>query len=150
MVNDARAILAALDGLRLDEEQEALVGLLALVAGQDVEAGDQPGSWRIARKVARERIISTVDPATRHMHKSRSNYRDGYKAHLAVEPETGIITDVDLTPANTGDGPVGVTLLDGDDAVEVFADSAYGSGPVRADLAERGHTAVIKPKPPGL
>jgi IS5 family transposase len=147
LVNDARGILAALDGLRLDEEQEALVGLLALVAGQDVEAGDQPGSWRIARKVARERIISTVDPETRHMHKSRSNYRDGYKAHLAVEPETGIITDVDLTPANTGDGPVGVTLLDGDDAVEVFADSAYGSGPVRADLAERGHTAVIKPWP---
>ena len=31
--------------------------------------------------------------------------------------------------------------------MEVFADSAYGSGPVRADLAERGHTAVIKPWP---
>ena len=148
LVNDAGAILAALDGLRLDEEQEALVGLLALVAGQDVEEGDEPGSWRIARQVAKERIISTVDPETRHMHKSRSNYRDGYKAHLAVEPETGIITDVDLTPANTGDGPTGVALLDGDDdGLEVLADSAYGSGPVRADLAERGHTAVIKPWP---
>ena len=137
-----------LDGVALDDEQEALVGLLALVAGQDVEEGDQPGSWRIARKVAKDRIISTVDPETRHMHKSRSNYRDGYKAHLAVEPETGIITDVDLTPANTGDGPVGVALLDGDDdGLEVLGDSAYGSGPVRADLAERGHTAVIKPWP---
>jgi IS5 family transposase len=82
------------------------------------------------------------------MHKSRSNYRDGYKAHVAVEPETGIITDVDLTPANAGDGPVGVALLDDDnDGLEVLADSAYGSGPVRADLAERGHTAVIKPWP---
>ena len=96
----------------LDDEQQQLVGLLALVAGQDVEEGDQPGSWRIARKVAKDRVISTVDPETRHMHKSRSNYRDGYKAHLAVEPETGIITDVELTPANTGDGPVGVALLD--------------------------------------
>ena len=148
LVNDARAILDALDGVALDDEQQQLVGLLALVAGQDVEEGDQPGSWRIARKVAKERVISTVDPETRHMHKSRSNYRDGYKAHLAVEPETGIITDVELTPANTGDGPVGVALLDDEtDAVEVFADSAYGSGPVRADLAERGHTAVIKPWP---
>ena len=82
------------------------------------------------------------------MHKSRSNYRDGYKAHLAVEPESGIITAVELTPANTGDGPVGVTLLDDEtDAVEVFADSAYGSGRVRADLAEGGHAAVIKPWP---
>ena len=148
LVNDARAILDALEGVALDDEQQQLVGLFALVAGQDVEEGDQPGSWRIARKVAKERVISTVDPETRHMHKSRSNYRDGYKAHLAVEPETGIITDVELTPANTGDGPVGVALLDGDeDALEVFADSAYGSGPVRADLAERGLTAVIKPWP---
>ena len=112
LVNDARAILDALDGVALDDEQQQLVGLLALVAGQDVEAGDEPGSWRIARKVAKERVISTVDPETRHMHKSRSNYRDGYKAHLAVEPETGIITDVELTPANAGDGPVGVALLD--------------------------------------
>jgi IS5 family transposase len=150
LVNDARAILDALDGVALDDEQQQLVGLLALVAGQDVEEGDEPGSWRIARRVAKERVISTVDPETRHMHKSRSNYRDGYKAHVAVEPETGIITDVELTPANIGDGPVGVGLLDDEtDAVEVFADSAYGSGPVRAGLAERGHTAVIKPWPTG-
>jgi IS5 family transposase len=148
LVHDARAILAALDGVVLDDDQQQLVGLLALVAGQDVEPGDTPGSWRIARKVATDRIISTVDPETRHMHKSRANYRDGYKAHLAVEPETGIITDVDLTPANAGDGPVGVALLDDEtEAVEVFADSAYGSGPVRAGLAERGHTTVIKPWP---
>ena len=92
-------------------------------------------------------MISTVDPETRHMHKSRSNYRDGYKAHLAVEPETGIITGVELTPANTGDGPTGVALLDGEEpGLEVLADSAYGSGPVRADLADarshRGDQAV--------
>jgi transposase len=30
-----------------------VVGLLALVAGQDVEPGEQDGSWRIARKVPR-------------------------------------------------------------------------------------------------
>ena len=125
-----------------------LVGLLALVAGQDVEEGDTPGSWRIARKVVKDRTISTVDPETRHMHKSRSNYRDGYKAHLAVEPETGIITGVELTPANVGDGPTGVQLLDDEDpGLEVLGDSAYGSGPVRADLADAGHTAVIKPWP---
>jgi len=148
LVNDARAILDALEGVTLDDDQQQLVGLLALVAGQDVDEGDQPGLWRIARKVAKDRIISTVDPETRHMHKSRSNYRDGYKAHLAVEPETGIITDVELTPANTGDGPVGIALLDDEtDPAEVFADSAYGSGPVRADLARRGHRAVIKPWP---
>jgi IS5 family transposase len=148
LVNDAQAVLDAVADVELDDEQAQLVGLLALVAGQDVEQGDTPGSWRIARKVTKDRVISTVDPETRHMHKSRSHYRDGYKAHLAVEPETGIITGVELTPANAGDGPTGVALLDDDvDDVEVLADSAYGSGPVRADLAERGYHAVIKPWP---
>src|SRR5215203_4926015 len=116
LVGDARAILDAVAGVVLDADQEALVGLLALVAGQDVEEGDTPGSWRIARKVVKDRTIATVAPETRHMHKSRSNYRDGYKAHIGVEPETGIITGIDLTPANVGDGPAGVALLDGEGA----------------------------------
>jgi hypothetical protein len=32
------------------------------------------------------------------MHKSRSVYSDGYKAHVAVEPDTVIVTVVELTP----------------------------------------------------
>ena len=152
LVTDALAVLERLDGVDLDEDQAQLVALLALVAGQDVEPDPDrgEGSWRIARKVAKDRVISTVDPETRHMHKSRSNYRDGYKAHIAVEPDTGIITGCDLTPANTGDGPVGVTLLaDDEPGLDVLADSAYGSGPVRQALDTAAHTAVIKPWPLG-
>lgn len=82
------------------------------------------------------------------MHKSRSSYRDGYKAHIVVEPDTGIITGCELTPANTGDGPVGARLLEHEEpGLDVLADSAYGSGPVRAALGERGDTAIIKPWP---
>lgn len=148
LVNDARAVLDAIADVELDDEQQRLVGLLALVAGQDVEPGDDDGTWRIARKVAKDRVISTVDPETRHMHKSRSSYRDGYKAHLAVEPDTGIITAVALTPANAGDGPTGVALLEHEQSgVQVLGDSAYGSGQVLADLAAAGHQAVIKPWP---
>ena len=40
------------------------------VIGQDLEAGDD-GVLRIARKVAKDRVISTVDPETRHGHKTR-------------------------------------------------------------------------------
>ena len=148
LVNDAVAILDALDDADLDDEGTRLVGLLGLVAGQDVEPGETEGTWRIARRVAKDRVISTVDTETRHMHKSPSSYRDGYKAHIAVEPETGIITACDLTPANIGDGPVGVKLLEGESpGLEVLGDSAYGSGPVRADLQRAAHTAVIKPLP---
>jgi len=152
LVNDALAVLAAISGTDLDDEQRQLVALLALVAGQDVEpdpdGGD--GAWRIAHGTAKDRVISTVDPETRHMHKSRSNYRDGYKAHVAVEPETGIITACDLTPANAGDGPCGVDLLESEEpGLQVLADSAYGSGQVRADLEAAEHDAVIKPWPLG-
>jgi IS5 family transposase len=152
LVNDALAILEALEKLTLDEDQQPLVALLALVAGQDVEPDPErgDGTWKITRGVASERVISTVDPESRHMHKSRSSYRDGYKAHVVVEPDTGIITGCDLTPANTGDGPVGARLLvDDEPGLEVLADSAYGSGPVRAELADHGHTAIIKPWPLG-
>jgi IS5 family transposase len=122
--------------------------LLALIAGQDVEPGDTEGTWRIAQRVAPDRIISVVDPDARHMHKSRSEYRDGYKAHMAVEPDTGIVTGAALTPATTGDGPTGVALLDSEDrGCEVYADSAYGGGDTRAEIRRRGHDAVIKPTP---
>ena len=150
LVTDALAVLAAVDGVDLDTDQHQLVALLALVAGQDVEPDPDrgEGAWRIARGVASERVVSTVDPEARHMHKSRSVYRDGFKAHVAIEPDTGIITGCELTPANVGDGPIGVDLLDGEEpGLEVLADSAYGSGPARADLVAAGHRPIIKPWP---
>jgi transposase len=148
LVNDALLVLAAVDGVDLDDTQQQLVSLLALVAGQDVEPGDTDGSWKIERTVAKQRTISTVDPETRHMHKSWSSYRDCYKAHVAVEPSTGLITACDLTPANAGDGPTGIKLLtDDDDSLDVLADSVYGSGDSLAKLADAEHLILIKPWP---
>ena len=148
LVNDALALVEALEGVELDSEAADAVGLLALVAGQDVEPGDTEGTWRIAQRTAPDRIVSVVDPESRHVHKTVHDYRDGYKAHVAVEPTTGIVTDASLTPGNTPDGPVGVGLLEGEGpGLEVYADSAYGSGQVRADLRAKGHDVVIKPMP---
>jgi IS5 family transposase len=148
LVGDATAVLATVKGGHVDGEQAEAVGLLALVAGQDVEPGDAEGSWRIARRVAADRVISVVDPEARHMHKSVSSYRDGYKAHLAAEPETGLVTAAALTPANTADGPTGVSLLDGEaPGLEVLADAAYGGGETRAALTAAGHAQTIKPIP---
>jgi IS5 family transposase len=116
--------------------------------GQDVEPGEAEGSFRIARKVAADRVISVVDPDARHMHKSRSSYRDGYKAHLAVEPETGLVCAAALTPANAADGPTGVGLLAGEPpGLQVLGDAAYGGGETRAALTAAGHVQTIKPIP---
>jgi IS5 family transposase len=146
LASDALAVLGALEDADLDAEQAEAVGLLGVVAGQDVEPGERPGSWRIAREVAPDRVISVVDPDSRHMHKSRRSYRDGYKAHLAAEPETGLVTQAKLTPANAGDGPTGLQLLsDEPEALEVLADSAYGGGETRAGLRAAGHLQTIKP-----
>jgi Transposase domain (DUF772) len=67
LVTDANAVLAAFAEAELGEAAAAALALLALVAGQDVEPAEgsdgRDGRWRIARKVAPDRVISTVDGA---------------------------------------------------------------------------------------
>jgi IS5 family transposase len=150
LVNDALALLAVVGDpeLELAGERAEAVALLALVAGQDIEPGTRPGSWRIARKVAHDRVISTVDPQARHAHKTNAQRRDGYKAHIAAEPETGLVTECALTAANLPDGPTGLRLLAGEEpGLEVLGDSAYGGGATRVALRAAGHTQTIKPLP---
>jgi len=146
----ADAVEAAVEtkDLALAGEQAEAVGLLGLITGQNVEPGERDNTFRIARKVAPDRVISVVDPQARHMHKSVSSYRDGYKAHVAVEPETGLVTATAITPPTPADGPTGVELLAGEPGgLEVLADSAYGGGATRAALAAAGHTQTIKAIP---
>jgi Transposase DDE domain/Transposase domain (DUF772) len=148
LVDDANELVWAAEDLELDQAQADAVALLALVAGQDVEPGDGPGRWRIAQRTAPDRVISTVDPEARHVHKTRHAYRDGYKAHIAVEPDTGLVTDCELTAGNTGDAEAAPGLLAGEPAgTEVLGDSAYGTGELRQHLQDREMCAVIKPPP---
>jgi hypothetical protein len=84
LVTDALAALSAVDGQELPDTARGAADLLALVAGQDVEAGSD-GVFRIARKTVPDRVISTVDTQARHGHKSRNRRFDGYKAHLSVD-----------------------------------------------------------------
>ena len=193
LVNDALAVLEALTGPGAPERDTAAadaLGLLALVAGQDVEPAEESdgtdGRWRIARRVAPDRVISTVDTQARHTRKSKSKRRDGFRGHVAAEPETGLITDCEMTMAagaGSSDAENGVKMAcrdrfggtaagHGDDTaadaepgtgpgeepgqgeepeqgeeLEVYGDSAYGSGEARAAYRDAGHDTVIKPKP---
>jgi hypothetical protein len=196
LVHDALAVLAELAGPgspRRDPAAADALGLLALVAGQDVEPAEDSdgtdGRWRIARTVAPDRVISTVDREARHTRKSKSRRRDGFRGHVAAEPETGLITDCEMTMAagpGSTDADNGVTMAardrftgtpggtrpgeepdaavstadgTGPDAdgpqgaraaqarLEVYGDSAYGSGEARAAYRDAGHDTVIKPGP---
>jgi IS5 family transposase len=155
LVGDAHRLLGRLPEQELGHKAAEALALLALVAGQDVEPVDgsdgTDGRWRIAQRIAPDRVISTVDPDARHAHKTMHRRQDGFKAHVAIEPDTGLITDCALTKASgpgSGDAALGPTLLGGEpEPVEVLGDSAYGSGEARAELAAAGHHAVIKPMP---
>jgi ABC-type polar amino acid transport system ATPase subunit len=66
LVNDAGVVVEAFAAAELEEKAARAVALLALIAGQDVEPAEDSdgtdGRWRIARAVAPDRVISTVDP----------------------------------------------------------------------------------------
>jgi IS5 family transposase len=149
LVADALVTLAAAaSDLELSDDQQEAVGLLALVARQDVEPGDREGTWRIATGTTRDRMVSVVDPASRHVHKTVHSYRDGYKAHIAVEPETGLVTACGLTPGNAPEASLAEELVADEPApVEILADSAYSAGATRVGLRAAGHTLTIKPPP---
>jgi IS5 family transposase len=158
LVRDALALLEVVSGWELDEDARRVVALLALIAGQDVEpapgSDGTDGRWQITRKVAPDRVISVVDPEARHAHKTVARRQDGFKAHLGVEPDTGLVTGCELTQAagsHAADGAVGVDLIGRDDSVhgpvEVLGDSAYGTGHALHRLAEAGHVPLVKPWP---
>jgi Transposase DDE domain/Transposase domain (DUF772) len=137
---DGYALLAVLEGR-----------VLATVLGQDLEQDEDQDVFRIARKVARDRVISTVDPEARHGHKTVRRSFDGYKGHVAEDPDSEVITATAVTAGNVGDAKPAVELLADilhsptqDEQVEVYGDAAYGTGPLLAELAEVGVEAMVK------
>ena len=179
LVNDALALLDALDERYRDGQSAGLdvisasggkaaeaVALLALVAGQDVEPAEgsdgTDGRWRIARATAPERVISTVDPDARHAHKTQQRRQDGFKAHIVIEPDTGLSTAVALTKAagaENSDASIGAELMAADvtlagpggigegQQVEILGDSAYASAKMLAVLHAMGWLPLLKPWP---
>ena len=100
-LGDAYTLLALLDGRELAEPVIEAATLLATVLGQDLEQGSNQ-VFRIARRVARDRVISTVDPEAQHGHKTAARGFDGYKGHAAVDPDSEIITATTVTQATPG------------------------------------------------
>jgi hypothetical protein len=110
LARDASAVLAALDGRTLVPEILQAAKLVATVVGQDLEQRDD-GMFRIARRVAKDRVISTVDPEARHGHKTAARGFDGYKGHIAIDPDSEIVTATTVTAGNVGDGSVADELV---------------------------------------
>lgn len=153
LARDATALLAALEGEALEPALAEAAALLATLVGQDLESDDE-GRLRIARRVAADRVISTVDVDARHGHKTAARSFDGYKGHVALDPDAELVTATTVTPGNAGDAAVAPELLGADlaeasdEPLTVYADAAYGSGELLASLEEAGAELRIKVQPP--
>lgn len=192
LAKDAMAALVVLDGEEVTEAVARAGELVATVVGQDLDQ-DEAGVFKIARKVAKDRVISTVDPQARHGHKTAARGFDGYKGHVAIDPDSEVITATTVTAGNTGDAEPAKDLLaadlspqpvagqdeagadeagkdcgdgqggagedparpgeqrderEGSEALAVYGDAAYGSGPLVADLEAAGAQVMVKVQPP--
>jgi hypothetical protein len=155
---DAYACLALLDGEEHDDALKEALALLATVVGQDLEEVD--GTLRIARRVAKDRVISTVDPEARHGHKTSARSFDGFKAHAAIDPDSEIITATVVTAGNVGDASVAEELIEDllattssespreHTRATVYGDAAYGTGAVQSRLHDAGVDSKCKTQPP--
>ena len=158
LARDATALLAALEGESLEPRLGDAAALLTTLLGQDLETTDD-GTFRIARRVAPDRVISTVDVDARHGHKTAARGFDGYKGHVAIDPDLELITATAVTPGNSGDAAVAPELLADDlvpvvpapdvaDPLIVYADAAYGGGGLLEVLEAAGSTIRVKVQPP--
>jgi hypothetical protein len=163
LARDGYAALAVLDGRALQDDVGAAAALLATVMGQDLERRDD-GVFRIARRVAPDRVISTVDPEARHGHKTAARGFDGYKGHIAVDPDSEIITATEVTAGNAGDASVAEVLLSDvltapktdapieptppAKAIEVYGDASYGTAELVEKVEAAGVEANMKVQPP--
>ena len=131
LFRDGYRALHAVRGVRLGPDAARAAELLATVIGQDIEE-TADGRFIIAEGVAPDRVLSLVDPQARHGHKTSAHGFDGYKGHIAADPDSEIITAAEVGPGNTGDAAMAAALL---------ADLPAPSGQDAAPAAEHDHHA---------
>lgn len=132
-------------GLEAESEADQRVAegaeLLRKLMWQDVEPTER--GYRIKEGTAKDRIPSAHDPEQRHGRKSHGKTFTGHKAGIAVDPESQLITAVEVVAGNASDGESGAQLVEeseantGCEVAQVIGDTAYGSMGVRQSLGER-------------
>ena len=132
LASDGHGCLGVLDGRELKGPVSRAARLLATVVGQDLEI-DADGRFVIARKVAKDRVISTVDPDARHGHKTSARGFDGYKGHIAEDPDSEIITNTTVTAGNVADGAVAEELL-----ADILPTTTNNNSPDATDTGDAG------------
>jgi len=122
--------------------------LLERLLMQDIERREE--GTTLKQGVSPDRVISVHDPEMRHGRKSEKRRFDGHKAHLAVDPESQLITAADVLAGNAPDHERALELVEQAEAnagvmvEEVVGDCAYGDDNTRKTFAEAGRKLVAK------
>jgi transposase len=180
---DAREALSLTEGADASPAANETSALLSKIVSDDVEEGPPPPPKRkgrppkkkdgeaqqsssrvddappgddgptLRRGVAKDRLLSVVDPQMRVGHKSKRQAWAGYKVHIAEEPQSELITEVGVRRANEYDAEAAFPIMErqkesaGLRPKELLCDGAYGSADVRAKLEELGVEVVAKMRP---
>lgn len=155
IVEDAEEVLRTVRDEQDEEVHERLAaaaGVLSDILQQDIEA-DADGP-KLRQGVAKGRIVSVHDPEMRHGRKSSRVRFDGHKGAIAVDPESQLITAVDVVEASSYDGDTALPLTEatednlGCEVEETIGDCAYGDSTTRREFGEAGRKLVAKvPRP---
>ena len=142
------------------DQEKAIVEaaqLLSQLLLQDVErpaggpgSSGGPGEPQLKQGVTPDRIVSVHDPEMRHGHKSATKRFEGFKAAVAVDPETQLITAVDMLSANAGDSQCALEMVEASEAntgievEETIGDCAFGDGTTREIFEQAGRKLVAR------
>jgi len=146
LVRQAREQLEA--GSLEDKRLARMAGLLARVLVQDIER--RPSGAVLKQGVSKDRVLSMTDPEMRHGRKSPAWRFDGFKAQVAVDVDTQLVTAVAVLPGNAPDAEQALDVVDQTEqeldctVTEVLADAAYGAGATRQAFADAGRSLVAK------
>jgi hypothetical protein len=122
------------------------------VVEQDLET-DKQGRLVIARKVAKDRIVSLTDPCARHGRKSKSKTFNGFKVHVLGDVVSGLIAAVTVTAGNRHDGSVAHRLIRRAKHLHaaidvVLGDTAYGGATLCHRVSRELSVKLTAPPPP--
>jgi hypothetical protein len=91
--------------------------------------------------------VLQVAKQARHGHKTSARGFDGYKGHIALDPDSEIITATEVTAANAGDAEPAESLLDDMlDEDEGIREPAVPSQPVGGDADAQDMETVAPPQ----
>ncbi len=114
---------------------------------------DEKGRLVVAHRVARDRLVSITDPQARSSRKSKSQVYKGFKVHVLGDLLSGLIASVSVTPANVGDGWVGLRLVRRArqlcaELTQVLGDTAYGGAELHVVARDCDGVEVLAPPQP--